>query len=484
MTLKNRITTFLLVLVVILAIGGELLLSLFAVKADAAESTSTTYSNVLDDLTRDNSFDASKYPVKENSSDIEVIHIAEGEDNELYIYTYQPGNSVNHRKANYLNMSLQNPVGKKTGELTYERYSLTWLNSNGVFDKYIVNGFKIQDASERYYNISAIYRPYDVSVDFSSASEAIDTVQCKSFGVGQYWRLYYYNDILMYESKKIDVVEYTIYATGTVRYTDGFNPSKPFTSENTDSHYAAFTIDNFSVDQIIDADITYEINTWQVTTVYNPDKDPEKTLIKTEKKESEYISNKESGSNDGSGWFGKKYTWDRILSVAEFVKISQDNANDTFNETETAGLNKSQFVFAFAETSHSDTQIAGIDGTVVRTQIYSETSNFGILRLHFISDNKTYNLGCVGDLVGTDEIPELVVDLKDNIKNGFEDIAWYLKVIIAVVIGIGLYLVLKGPVKALFKLIWSGIKGLFLLIGYGIYGFFWIITWPFRSLLK
>ena len=36
MTNKKRITTFLLVLVVILALGGELLLSLFAVRADAA----------------------------------------------------------------------------------------------------------------------------------------------------------------------------------------------------------------------------------------------------------------------------------------------------------------------------------------------------------------------------------------------------------------------------------------------------------------
>lgn len=462
-----------LVLLVILAIGGELLLSLFAVKAEAAEGTSTTYSNVLDDLIRDNSFDASKYPVKENSSDIEVIHIAEGEDNELYIYTYQPGNSVNHRKANYLNMSLENPVGKKTGELTYKRYSLTWLNSNGVFDKYIVNGFKIQDTMERYYNISAIYRPYDDAVDSSSEFEAIDTVQCKSFGVGQYWRLYYYNDILMYESKKIDVVEYTIYATGTVRYTDGFNPSKPFTSENTDSHYAAFTIDNFSVDQIIDADITYEINTWQVSTVYNPDKDPEKTLIKTEKKESEYISNKESGSNDGSGWFGKKYTWDRILSVAEFVKISEENANDTFNETETAGLNKSQFVFAFTETSHSDTQISDPNGMVVRTQIYSETSNFGILRLHFISENKTYDLGCVGDLVGTDEIPDLVVDIKDNIQNEFEEVFDVLKIILIIVFIILIWVFLGRPLALLIKFLCTGINFIFSIVC-------WILTLPFR----
>ena len=90
MTIKKRISTFLLVLVVILAIGGELLLSLFAVTAHAAEGTSIAYSNVLDDLQRDRNFDAAKYSAKADSSEIQLIHIAEGADGELYVDTYQP----------------------------------------------------------------------------------------------------------------------------------------------------------------------------------------------------------------------------------------------------------------------------------------------------------------------------------------------------------------------------------------------------------
>ena len=105
MSVKKRIVSFLLVLLVVLAIGGELLLSLFAVKADAAEGTSTTYSNVLDDLKKDSNFYEELYPADRLSSDIHLIHIAEGQDGDLFVYTYQPGNENVHRKANFMNMS-------------------------------------------------------------------------------------------------------------------------------------------------------------------------------------------------------------------------------------------------------------------------------------------------------------------------------------------------------------------------------------------
>ena len=44
-----------------------------------------------------------------------------------------------------------------------------------------------------------------------------------------------------------------------------------------------------------------------------------------------------------------------------------------------------------------------------------------------MSKGKVYNLGCVGDLVGTDSKPELDVTIKDNVVNTIEELEGYQK---------------------------------------------------------
>ena len=76
MTIKKRIATFVLVLAVILAIGGELLLSLFAVKANAAFYKET---GVLEDLKKDSTFNEADYPAIDNNYSLKVIQLTEGD---------------------------------------------------------------------------------------------------------------------------------------------------------------------------------------------------------------------------------------------------------------------------------------------------------------------------------------------------------------------------------------------------------------------
>ena len=106
------------------------IITLFPVTSNAASS----HSNVMEDLKSDKSFDASKYPSKSNDVTVGVIHIAESTSGELYIYTYAPGNATAHRKANYINMSLQAPTPENTDSLQYKTYSLTWLSNKDLFD--------------------------------------------------------------------------------------------------------------------------------------------------------------------------------------------------------------------------------------------------------------------------------------------------------------------------------------------------------------
>ena len=414
----------------------------------------STYSTVLEDLSKDNSFDLNDYPHVSTDYSLDVVQIAESKNGELYVYVYQPSDSTRDYKAKYINMSVQNPTEKDT---EYKLYSLTWLSSYGTLDKYVVNGFSVSDAADRYYNIATIYRPYDAEID--TVSEAVDNIQCKGYEVGQYWHAYYYNDELLYETKKVDIVEVSIKATGSVRYSEGFK----LYVDACDSHYVAFSIDNFNVQKIYDADITYTIKNYSWVETYTPNNYSEECTSSTFV-ERDYLSSKEKASNDGDGWFGRTYTWNRIQDVSTFMSEAQNDANEEFTEAEKAALNNCQFVFRFLETDYTISP-----GTYSASGTYSTTENIGILRLHFLSDGKYYNLGVVSDLVGTDSDPDLDVSGSDDIQNFLEEMDVYLEdfltlimlvVLVILVLVIMIYLkpvgsmIIKG-FREILSLIWS-----------------------------
>lgn len=431
------------------------------------------HSDVLDDLQKDKNFDKNLYPEVSDANSIKLIHIGEGVDGELYVYTYQPGNATKHYKAKYINMSLQSTSDPK---LTYKLYSLTWLNSNGVFDKYLVNDFTILNDTYRYYTIAGIYRPYDANVDTSSDSETIDTVQYKSFPVAQTWCTYYYNNTLVYEMEEMKYVEYENLATGSVRYTEGF---KLYTSK-CDSHYVAVKMDlidgaeRYDIEKIYDIDITYTISNWTHTLYLSTGQDhwePREgggTYTKT-------LTEFDIGSNEGNGLLGKKYSWNRISTADEFISSAQDDANASFPQKELDALKQADFVFRICETEYESKT-----ALLSKVTNYSTVSNIGILRVHFLSEGKVYNLGAVGDLVGTDSDPELEVGIGDNILNTIEEQAWWQK-IMAVLLLILLIIVITNvffPIaRPIFKIIYKGIGALISIA-------FSILTFPLRLISK
>ena len=70
-----------------------------------------SYTDVLDDLRKDENFSPALYPEVADDYSLQVIQIAESQDRELFVYVYQPCQIVYPLVATDINMSLSDKVG-------------------------------------------------------------------------------------------------------------------------------------------------------------------------------------------------------------------------------------------------------------------------------------------------------------------------------------------------------------------------------------
>ena len=462
------------------------MLSLFCLTA-FAEGEAATTSGVLEDLQRDPDFSLADYPQNSEDHSVQVIQVAEGANGELFVYVYRPEGTENaaHR-AKYINMSLINPTEQVSSNIFPENsndfvgptinrlYSLTWLSASATLEKYLVNDFTISSDADRYYNIAAVYRTFDENIDTEEDKSWDDITGYKGFQVGQCWHFYYYNDALVNEVVEVRVVDIDIKVVGFVGYNDGVSFSG---LKKTDAHYVGFSVENYDVNYIYDADVTYfhqsKVETWEdeIKINYGEQEGPETV----------FISSEDTAENDGSGWFGYKYKWNRIVTKEEFEKqVDEAKREDSWIENNIldGSFDGVQYVFQFLETDRlcerpADPAFAGYGYKCTSTYI----SDVGILRLHFKTPKGTYNLGVVSDLVSDDGIADIVVGIADNVEHMWEDFAERFEKIMAVILAILLIVVLwpfiNPVVSGIFKLVWSVIK-LILKIAWK------ITTWPFK----
>ena len=399
------------------------------------------------------------YPEKSGDTSIQVVQIAEGENGELFVYVYQPGIAERELRASYINMSLQSRTDRNP---TYNLYSLTWLNSDGVFAKYIVNNFKVSNDEYRYYNIATIYRPFNKDID--DPAEASDDLNSHmGYAVGYCYCAYSYNGTVVYECDKVEVVDIEILAVGSVRYTNGFK----LYVDKCDAHFVAFSVTNYDIDKILDATVVYTtqdyIWQWALGVGESEEYGNPVTLTKD-------ISSMETASNDGDGLFGVKYEWQRILTKTEFEQQLKDFKNEDV-EFSKGDLGSAQFVFQFLETDYT---LSG--GSTATTEWSTKVTDVGILRLHFLVGQTHYNLGVVSDLVSDDGIPDFEITISDN----FENEPWWQK-LMAVLLLILLIIVITNvffPIaKPIFKIILNGL-GVLLNVAFS------IITFPLRLIFN
>ena len=415
-------------------------LSLFLPFTASAAAT-TAYTTVIDDLSKDSSFDINNYPADTSDMSVRLVQIAEGEGGELFVYVYQPADAVKDLKATHINMSTHH---YEDTTQNFKLYSLTWVNSYGTLDKYVVNDFKVSSDLYRYYNISTVYRAFDETIDTNNAGSD-DITGYKGFSVATCFSAYRYNDVVKYDAKKVSIVEVEIKSVGTVRYTNGFKFSN--TATKTDSHFVAFKVNNFDIKDIFDATVTYQIADCVVNFGLGMDSTPKLSNYNNVTKD---ICDYEKGSNDGTGLFGYKYEWPRIQTISEFNSMLSDyeHENVVFNNTELASA---QFVFNFLET---DFDI--ISGNGYTTYMSERVTDVGILRLHFATDESVYNLGAVSDLVSDDGEPDFEIGIDDSYQAWLEEYLGDFLTVIMLVIVVLIILVAVVYLKPIAKAVFDG----------------------------
>lgn len=348
-------------------------------KSVLAEQNTVEYTDVLADLSKDESFDLEKYPAIGKDNSLSVIHIAESVNKELFIYVYVPSAFARNLQAEEIRLAMPE-VGKDS---EYKDYKLTLLNKNGVLHKYKVDGLTVKDTSVRYYDIVQITRPFDSTIDTAPSNE--NTASNVVFDVSQKWEIMTVNGKVTSRMLTLETVTITDKFVGFVRYYDGWH----LINSLTDSHFVSFSTDK-PIDTLLEAELIWKAQKYSfVGSVFS---DSAKTLeTKGEVvTHTEVLSAEQQGSNAGDGLFGKKYTWERITSTSDFLK---EVANEEVNITKEGsnGLANTKWILRFCETTFIKENVELFLYTYEQTLI----SDVTILRLKFETEGETYNLGVV-----------------------------------------------------------------------------------------
>lgn len=471
--------------------------------AAAADTRATSYSNALEDLQIDDSFNAAEFPSIENDYSLSVIQIGESTARELFVYVYQPCAESKRLIATSINIS--------TGineNLSYKNYKLMLLNSNGVFFKYLVKEFTVKSDIVRYYDISSIYRPWNEALgDKDLPKNNENEISEVSFPVEKQYTFCTSQDgntsCTMTEPEYILITDKYV---GRVRYgkdeiptwlkvASGGGIGIIDVADEIDSWFVAFSTD-FPIETLMEADVYYvqqNVGFIGLGAVGIASKKFNKYA---------YLKYTDKKTVEAGAWNKTVYSWDLIQSVEKF-KESVHLTNEGIKD-----LDDKQWVLRFAATEYSAVDIFA-EG-VSLTAMGSLISDVTILRLKFETDGKVYNLGVVDNKQspapgqaadGFEETEKPDKPEKDKEKSGWDKFvqfckdAWVaikkffsLKLpwwIYAAVIGVVLAIVLPilgiflPPVKAFLKLIfkglWKGIKFLFKAL-------WWLICLPFRGI--
>lgn len=354
--------------------------------AVAAESENEkTASGVLEDLSKDASFNAANYPSNAKDYSLSVMQLAESTDKELFVYVYQP--SGDRVKASSINISTT-----INDDISFFNYSLELLNYNNTLFKYKVTGFEVKKDPVRYYAISSIYRPFDAGIgDKKSGNNTINEV---NYAVNKQYCFGEINGKPYVSCVDIETIVITDKFVGFVRYKDGF---KLYVGA-CDSHFVAFNTDK-PIDKLLEADVYYTSQSY--SWLYALGVGQNETF--GDKKDNyAYLKYTDKVEHTGDGFFVGTYKWDRIQTVDDFingenredvyhgavldVKVSSKLTDEALNE-----LKGKKWVLRFVETSYTLSSGANGSTSTKSTLI----GNVTILRLKFETDGITYNLGVI-----------------------------------------------------------------------------------------
>ena len=209
-----------------------------------AAETATAYTSVLEDLGQDKDFDATLYPSVEKHYTLDVITVAESNNDELFVYVYQPSET---ETASSINLSYD-----PENVSTYRNFPLTLLSQDGVYQKYRVENFIVLCTDVRVYEISSIFRPFKEGVDTPPSGEG-QTVSEVSYPVGKRFEFTMGEDGTSNMSlTDIELITVTDKFVGFTRYDEGWKNVRA-----SDIHFVAFSTDK-KMDDLLEVDIYYQ----------------------------------------------------------------------------------------------------------------------------------------------------------------------------------------------------------------------------------
>lgn len=425
-------------------------------------SEEKTYSNVLDDLKKDSRFDAAAYPDKPDDVSVQLIQIAESEDGQLFMYVYQPADSKIDLKC--ISVSISVGFSSNGQGLDPKLYDLILLSSEGVFDKYLVNGFELPDAKERYYNIVSLYREFNAAVDPESDKTEYKDIVCKSYSVGQQWCAYTVNNARVYEMNTFKTVDLEIKLSSTIKVNGGIQFGNLFGyDESVESHYVAFKSNDYNIKHIYDATVfcrtreyeqkSYLWGWWEGDRTYPNGESFAEEYIKLSDKEAPIVV-------EAPGLWSKEYSFNRIMSAKDFKQNVIDSGAEYLVD-DLANLSDDCWVFSYYETDLQkfDWNSDPTSPDIVYEYKGTEVEGY-ILQIKFMDiSGDVYDLGVVADgFKSTGTSAENGGTDLEELKKDLNDILTIILGILGSIPFIIAFVFFWPFIKEFAKLIWFGVK--------------------------
>ena len=396
-----------------------------AVQTPLMVSAETTYTDVLDDLRKDGSFQTSNYPERTGDYSLQIIQIAESVDRELFVYVYQPSGSRKDLRASSINISTT-----INDAISFTNYKLDYLNSSGVFYKYKVRDFTVSDEPTRYYAITSIYRLFDSSIDAGTGNN--NTITEVNYAVDRQYCFGTINGNPYVNCVDIQTIVVTDKFVGFVRYPDGFK----FFYGACDSHFVAFNTDR-RIDKLLEADVYYTTQAYSMAWA---------AFVGTKEEFGEkednyaYLKYTDKVEHNGGGLFAGTYRWDRIQSVADFIATeNRDNIyhgaildvtySTKLTDEALQALQGKHWVLRFAETEYTLWS-----GDSSYGKIATMVGDVTILRLKFETDGIVYNLGVIDNKQTGSPEPSNTTSVKVSLNDRGRGIVWLILLILLVIL--------------------------------------------------
>lgn len=349
---------------------------IFGRGAIPASADTVRYSTPYEDLSADETFDMSAYPRTDREKKIEVIQLAEGQNGKVYLYTYEPAYQVFPYRAVQAVMSLSDSA------VNSKLYDLTLVSVSDTLAKYEINNLTVSSASERYYNITSLYREFVPGLD-GVPSDDLEQENLV-YPVGKCWRVETVDGVPQYSCKEKTVIEIKNPYVGYCEYPKSFFVQKKAVR----SYYISFDTD-LPIDYLLEADVNYDYKSWvSKDWVFGAAFDQ---FIETGSGNSTVtVKWDDSVSVDTGfywGWTLPEKNWDRIQTVDTF--LTEENLTEAVKTKIKDSGHK--WVLRFF-----DAQVMEIEGAGIYYQ-YETTSveNVTILRLKYLYDGAVYDVGAV-----------------------------------------------------------------------------------------